>query len=630
MTNKIRQQYGLWHSPISPISLARGISFTDVAWDAGGALVWREGRSDRGVLVIQPADGSAARDLNSESNVRARVGYGGGDFWVDRGTVYFAEAESGRLVRQPLEAGLPQPLTPAFGAAAGPRVSPDGRWVAFVHSYEDQDVLALVDSAGLHWPARLLVGKDFYAQPAWHPDSRRLAVISWSHPNMPWDGTTLSLVDLQISDTGLPTVRDEQVIAGGNEISIYQPEFSPNGRWLAYASDESGWWQLYLYDLQTGAAHQVTNAPAEHGRPIWVQGVRSFSFSPDSTKLFYTRNQDGLQSLWALEIGSGTNQPLPVEAGYTHFEQLTVGPQGKLAVIASGGTIPIRVVIVDPETGTVRIVRRSISEHLPASTYSAPERISWPGMDGLDVYGLYYAPHSESFEGSGSPPLVINIHGGPTSQRVASFDLSAQFFTSRGYAYLDVNYRGSSGYGRAYRNMLRGNWGIYDVQDAVSGARFLAEKGRVDAQRTVIMGGSAGGFTVLKALEDFPGFFKAGICQYGVSNQFTLAADTHKFEAHYSDSLLGPLPGAANIYRERSPIFFVERIQDALAVFQGEIDMVVPRAQSDDVVTSLQRRGIPHIYHLYPGEGHGFRKSENIEHMYVAIEKFLRQYVIFA
>ena len=631
--SKTRKQYGLWSSLITPKSLSSGISFSDVAWDTGGALVWRESRSDRGVLVVQPADsgtGPAARDLNSESNVRARVGYGGGDFSVAGGMVYFADAESGRLFHQPVESGLPRPLTPAFGAAASPRVSPDGRWVAFIHSYEDQDVLAVVDSAGKHWPVRLAAGKDFYAQPAWHPDSQQLAYISWNHPNMPWDGTTLSLVRMHFPEKGQPVANNERFIAGGVDVSIYQPEFSPDGRWLAYASDETGWWQLYLLDLHSGETSQVTDVPAEHAQPMWIQGQHTFGFSPDSTRLYYIRNQDGQQALWVHDMPSRANQPLPVDEGYTQFDQLAVGPQGKLAVIASGSAIPSRVIVIDPVSGDVQIMRRSISEHLPVETYAPVDLVSWPGMDGQMAYGLFYAPHNERFEGSGSPPLIINIHGGPTSQRVAAFSLSAQYFTSRGYAYLDVNHRGSTGYGRSYRNMLRGNWGIYDVQDSVSGARFLAEQGRVDAERIVIVGGSAGGFTVLKALEDYPGFFKAGICLYGVSNQFTLAAETHKFEAHYSDTLLGSLPEAAAIYRERSPIFFVDRIQDAVAIFHGENDVVVPRAQSDEVVASLKTRGVPHIYHLYPGEGHGFRKSETIEHLYRTIEKFLNQYVIFA
>lgn len=251
-------------------------------------------------------------------------------------------------------------------------------------------------------------------------------------------------------------------------------------------------------------------------------------------------------------------------------------------------------------------------------------------MDDGNVFGLYYPPTSIKFEGVGKPPLIVYIHGGPTGQSTSKFNPRAQFFTSRGYAVLEVNYRGSAGFGRAYRDKLRRNWGVFDVEDAVSGAQHLIDENLVDKERLVILGGSAGGFTVLKTLEDYPGFFKAGICLYGVSNQFTLAAETHKFEAFYSVSLLGPLPEASELYRERSPAFFVDRIEDPIAIFQGEDDVVVPRSQSDDVVLSLQSRGIPHIYHVYPGEGHGFRKSETIKHFYDQVEKFLLQYVIFS
>jgi dipeptidyl aminopeptidase/acylaminoacyl peptidase len=280
--------------------------------------------------------------------------------------------------------------------------------------------------------------------------------------------------------------------------------------------------------------------------------------------------------------------------------------------------------------GSSRVYRRSAAEEVPESTYSVPEHISWSGDDGELVYGLYYSPHSLTHTAEGTPPLIVNIHGGPTGQRSKAFSLPAQFFTSRGYAYLDVNYRGSAGYGRIYRNKLRGKWGVYDVQDALSGAQHLAARGLVDQGRMVIIGGSAGGYTVLQTLVDHPGFFKAGICLYGISNQFTLAAETHKFEAHYSDSLLGTLPEAADNYRSRSPLFSLDRIQDPLAVFHGENDVVVPPAQSAEVVAALQRRGVPHIYHLYPGEGHGFRKTETIEHYYTAVDQFLRQYVVFA
>jgi dipeptidyl aminopeptidase/acylaminoacyl peptidase len=630
MTGKTKRQYGLWDSPISPISLARGISFSDIAWDESGALIWREGRSDRGVLVVRPPDGQALRDLNSDYSIRARVGYGGGDFSVKRGMVFFAEADSGRLYRQPLESGSAHPITPAFGNAASPTPSPDGRWVVFVHTYEEQDHLAIVDAEGQMWPDKLVSGEDFYMQPTWSPDSSRLAWVAWNHPNMPWDGTFLRTARVVLEKAGLPGLDKIEQLAGGEEISVFQPSFSPDGRWLAYISDESGWWQLYLYDLNKGEHRQMTHEQAEHGAPAWMQGIRTYTFSADGKDIFFIRNKQGFNSLWKIDAATGTEKLLGLDEQYTALDQIDLsGTNGQLALIASGLSVPTRVITYQTEAET-RVIQRSTAEDLSWETYSIGEAIEWLGLDGLTAYGIFYPPHNPAFEGHGKPPLIIHIHGGPTSQVKAAFNPRAQFFTSRGYAFLEVNYRGSTGYGRAYRNMLRGCWGSFDVEDAVSGARTLVEKGRVDGSRLVIMGGSAGGFTVLKALEDYPNFFKAGICLYGVSNQFNLAAETHKFEARYTDTLLGPLPEAADLYRECSPIFFADKIKDPIAIFQGEIDTVVPRSQSDTVVDSLQRRGVPHEYHLYPGEGHGFRKTETIEAYYKSVDKFLKQHVIFA
>lgn len=637
MTEKIIQrQYGLWDSPITPNKMAQGVSFANVEWDQGGALVWLENRANRGVIVVQPGDGSAPRDLTNDLAIRAKVGYGGGDFTAGLGWAYFIAADSGRIYRQALQSGSPRPITPAFGQAASPALSPNGRWLVFIHSYEDQDCLAITDSEGVCWPAKLVSGADFYMQPAWHPNSQNLAWVDWNHPNMPWDGTFLRLAKLTIPDErqkhSLPMIGDITTIAGDEQTAIFQPQFSPDGRYLAFCSDTTGWWQIYLHDLKTGAQRQMTHAAAEHGAPAWVQGMRTFTFSGDGNRIFFIRNAQGVQSLWQVEIDSGEEHKLPLDPAYTCLEHVAVQGRGEtehLAFAASGGRRPERIISFQP-TGEERVWRRATSEELPEATYSQPECIAWQGMDGGQAFGLFYPPHNPRFEGKGKPPLMVYIHGGPTSQAQDEFTLRNQFFTSRGYAVLEVNYRGSSGYGREYRNKLRGNWGIYDVQDAVSGARYLVDGGQVDGSRLVIIGGSAGGYTVLQALEDYPGFFKAGICLYGISNQFTAAVETHKFEVHYSDLLLGTLPEAADVYRLRSPLFFAEKFIDPIAIFQGEDDPVVRRNQSDEMVAVLQKRGVPHIYHVYPGEGHGFRKSETITHYYETVEKFLREFVIFA
>jgi dipeptidyl aminopeptidase/acylaminoacyl peptidase len=267
---------------------------------------------------------------------------------------------------------------------------------------------------------------------------------------------------------------------------------------------------------------------------------------------------------------------------------------------------------------------------VPAAELSTPQALTWATAGGDMVHGLFYAPRSTRFQGLEQPPAIIYIHGGPTAQAVASFHSPTQFFTTRGYAVLQVNHRGSTGYGKAYVEALRGQWGVYDVEDTVSGAQYLLEQGLASAHHLVIMGGSAGGYTVLQTLVRHPGFFKAAICLYGISNLFTLAATTHKFEAHYLDSLIGPLPEAAALYRERSPLFAADRLRDPIALFQGEIDQVVPKAQADAIVASLKSRGVPHEYHVYAGEGHGWRKAETIAHFYTAVDAFLRQYVLFA
>ncbi|OGO70008.1 MAG: hypothetical protein A2Z49_02920 [Chloroflexi bacterium RBG_19FT_COMBO_56_12] len=632
-SNKCIRQFGLWDSPITPVSLARGLGFSEVAWDESGALVWRESRPERSVLVVQPADGQAWRDLNSDLSVSAGVGYGGGDFCVGKGQAVFVEGKSGRLYRQPINGGTAQPITPAFGAAASPALSPDGRWLLFVHSYEGQDVLAMVDINGDYWPTRLVSGEDFYMQPCWHPDSGQnawqIAWIAWNHPNMPWNGTWLRLGKLVAGANGLPALQEVSTIAGGEDVSVFQPQFSPDGRRLVYAADAQGWWQIYLYDLQTGQHRQLTQQPAEHAQPAWGQGMRTFDITPDSKFIFVQRIQDGSMSLWQIALETGQEKQIDLD-GYSSLGQVAVSPDGgRIAMIASGGSLPPRV-ITRERSGLVRVCRRSSSEELPGGFYSQAQHITWQAEEAGPVYGLYYPPCNPGFEGTGLPPLVVMVHGGPTGVRLIGFDSGVQFFTSRGYAVLNVNYRGSSGYGRAYRDLLLGNWGVYDVQDAISGARHLVQQSLVDGGRLVIMGGSAGGYTVLKALVDAPGFFKAGICLYGISNMFTVAAETHKFEVHYYDSLLGPLPEAADIFRARSPLFFADQIRDPLAIFHGDEDVAVPHNQSDEIVASLRKSSVPHEYHLYPGEGHGFHKPETIEHLYTTIDKFLRLHVLYS
>jgi dipeptidyl aminopeptidase/acylaminoacyl peptidase len=629
-----QRMFGLWPSPITPSALAVALRLNEPAWDTDGqTLAWVEGRSDRGVIVTRRLDDAATRDLTPEISVRAFIGYGGGDVTLARGAAFFVGQADQRIYRQDLAGGPARPITPPFGAASSPAVSPDGHWVAYVHSFEDVDCIAVVDAEGRQWPRRLAEGRDFYMQPVWHPAGNRLAWVEWDHPSMPWDATELRLADLDTSGP-LPAVAASRVVAGGPEVSIFQPLFTRDGAGLCYVSDETGWGHLYRRDLATGQVRQLTSGEAEHGTPAWMHGMRTFAELP-SGALAVIRSTAGFHRLVLLDPGTGSERDLsPALPGYTAFSAPAASPAAeRLAVVASGGRQPPRVIAIDladPAAPRVDVFRRSDSELVPASALSAPEPVSWTSFDGEQAHGLYYPPASDRFTGKGAPPLVVLVHGGPTSQVTATWNPQAQFFATRGYAVLLPNYRGSTGYGRAYMLKLRRSWGIYDVEDARTGALALADRGLADRSRLVIMGGSAGGFTVLQSLVRYPGVYKAAICMFGVANQFTLAADTHKFEARYLDSLLGPLPEAAAVYRERSPIFHADRIRDPIAVFQGEIDRVVPREQSDSIVASLRARGVPHEYHVYPGEGHGWRKSETIDHFYRTVEAFLRTHVLYA
>lgn len=657
--NKQLQQYGTWRSPISPRGIAGSLRFNDVQWDnASDTLVWSESRGAQGVLMAHSGY-DAPRDLTGdEMSVRGRVGYGGGEFTVANGIVYFA-GNGGRLYRLPLSGGAARAITPGFGYAAAPCVSPDGKWVVYVYTYEHQDGLALVDAEGILWPRKLASATDFVMQPVWHPEGTHLAYIAWNHPQMPWDGTELCLAALKTDQSGVPFVESVDIIAGNTETAVFQPEFSPDGRYLAYVSDQTGYGQIHLYDLKAKTHQPITDGEAEHGRPAWVQGVRVYGWA-DPKRLYFLRNEKGIHSLWQAHISKQETKRIRALDDYTDMDQLAISPRFEaVAVIASAARIPPRIVsyvpgdaefpreiwagvpgverpsmdvIIEEDTPVpgLRIHRRAALENIPQTQLSEVHPVEWAGHDGETVYGLYYGPASERFEGAGAPPLIVMVHGGPTSQVTAGYSGETQFYATRGFAVLHVNYRGSTGYGRAYMNKLRGNWGIYDVEDSVTGANYLAERGLADLARVVILGGSAGGFTVLQALVAKPGFFKAGVCKYGISNQFMLVQDTHKFEERYSDSLLGPLPEAAAIYRERSPLFHAEKIVDPVIIFQGADDVVVPKNQSDMIVEKLRARGVPHEYHVYEGEGHGFRRPENLEHYYTSVMKFLTQYVIYS
>ena len=612
--------FGLWPSPISPEMLGAKLRLGDVQFDSGGqTLVWVEGRDGRSVLVAQQGL-DAPRDISGNIKVGGGVGYGGGDFTVHNGSVIFAGQS--RLYRVSLQHGAPKAITPEFGDAASPVVSPDGSQVLFVHTYEGKDQIALVDVEGHSWPAKLISGADFYMQPVWHPDGKQIAWVEWNHPQMPWDGTRLMLASLEGS-----VLSNVKTIFGDAETPVFQPAFSADGRTLAFLTNAGEWDQLRTLDLASGEMRILVDG-ASLITPAWIQGLRAIAWSADSTRIFYLKNDRGWRTLWAAHPATGEKNPIDI-APYTWVGQIAASPtQNQLAFVAASPQIPDRVVFWD-EGGKMRIAKRSSSEMLSPDDLSVPQPIEWPAPDGTVVHGLYYPPTNSRATAEGLPPAIVNIHGGPTSAEVAGFNPRAEFFTTRGYAYLEVNHRGSTGYGRKYMLMLRHKWGLHDTEDAVGGAKALAALGYADPQRLVVMGGSAGGFTVLNALEQFPGVFKAGVDLYGVASLFDLLLDTHKFEERYTDSLVGILPHDAERFQAWSPGLHAEKIKDPLAIFQGADDKVVVPEHSEQIVATLRANKVPHVYKLYAGEGHGWRKTETIIDFYNTLEKFLKQYVLF-
>src|SRR5258706_3891120 len=489
--------FGLWPSPVSPEMLGAKMRLEDVQFDSDGeTLVWLEGRDGRGVLVAQCGE-DAPRDISANMNVRAGVGYGGGDFTVRNGVTVFAA--NGRLYHVPLAHGQPRPITPEFGDAASPVISPDGTQILFIHSYERTDCLALVDAAGQGWPMKLASGADFYMQPAWHPDGQQIAWIEWDHPQMPWDGTRLMTARFAGD-----RLSDVPHFFGDVETPVFQPEFSPDGRHLAFLANDGEWDTLYTLELASGKK-QALAKDASLMEPAWGQGMRLMAWS--GQMLFYLKNDRGWRTLWKVEPDSGKSEQVDV-APYSWMTQFTASTvKEQVAFVASSARVPDRIVLW--EKGKTCVLRRSSSESIDPTELPEPKPIEWPAPDKTVVHGLYYAPTNSRYTAEGLPPTIVNIHGGPTSARTASFNAQAAFFTTRGYAYLEVNYRGSTGYGRKYMLMLRQKWGLVDTEDAVGGARALAALGYADPQRTVVIGGSAGGFFLLEALEHVPGGFQA-------------------------------------------------------------------------------------------------------------------------
>jgi dipeptidyl aminopeptidase/acylaminoacyl peptidase len=605
--------YGSWKSPItSDLVSSSVIRFGYQIEVDGGDIYWVEMRpqeAGRYVIVRRSADGQV-RDITPQPfNVRTRVHeYGGGAFKVDRGTVYFSNFADQRLYRQTPNS-VPEPITPEGGMRYADGIIDHRRnrmiCVCEDHTKNDKEPQNFLAAVGIdetgHFQ-KLVSGNDFYSSPRINPDGSLLAWLTWNHPNMPWDYTELWVGEIRQDGCIGNSLR----IAGGKDESICQPLYSPDET-LYFISERTGWWNLYCW--KDGAIEGLCPMEAEFGAPHWVFGISTYAF--ESTHLICSYLKDGLSHLAVLDAAArGLKE---VKVPYTSISGVRAG-SGFVVLLAGSPTEAESIVRLEMASGKLETLGRSTEVTVAPECLSLPEAIEFPTEGGLTSHALYYNPKNSCYAGrvGERPPLIVMSHGGPTGATSSSLDLEIQFWTSRGFAVADVNYGGSTGYGRVYRQRLDGKWGIVDVDDCVNCARYLIQRGEVDDKRTAIRGGSAGGYTTLAALT-FRDVFKAGASYYGVSDLEGLARDTHKFESRYLDRVVGPYPGSRDLYLERSPINHVEGLSCPVIFFQGDEDKVVPPDQAEVMVNALRRKGIPVAYILFQGEQHGFRKAQNIK-----------------
>jgi dipeptidyl aminopeptidase/acylaminoacyl peptidase len=557
--------------------------------------------------VVIVRDGT---DVTPEGfNVRTAVHeYGGGAWWTHGSTVFFANWTDQRVYRQDAGAApvaiTPQPERPRGLRFADGVVTADGEAIIciserHIDGREAINEIVLFPTDGSVGPHDIVSGNDFYSNPRISPDGTRLAWLEWSHPNLPWDGTFLYVCDL----TQEYGIRNARIVAGAMDESVYQPQWSPDGV-LHYASDRSGWWNIYRED----SSDPVVAMDADFGAPQWVFGQSRYVFMDDgSIVCAFTR--DATDTIGVIRDGRMRTLELP----YTNCLSLSRAGD-RVLFVGSRPTDHPELVSLDPASGDVEVLKRSRPSAPDPKYLSVAEPIDFPS-EGRTAHAFFYRPTNADFEGvdGEKPPLLVLSHGGPTGSVNPALAMNIQFWTSRGFAVVDVNYGGSTGYGRDYRRLLNGNWGVVDVEDCVNAARYLVDRGDVDGDRLAIRGGSAGGFTTLAALV-FTDVFKAGANYYGVSDFTPFVEDTHKFESRYLDSLVGPYPERKDLYEARSPANFVERISAPVITFQGTEDAIVPPSQSERIVNALRDNKIPCAYVTYEGEQHGFRKAENIIH----------------
>jgi dipeptidyl aminopeptidase/acylaminoacyl peptidase len=638
--------YGSWTTPITSELVVRAAAVLGAVAVDGDSVWWSELRPEEGgrtQIVHKFGDGPAVDLLPAGFNARTAVHeYGGGAWWVRGHSLWFANWEDQRLYRL-IGRAMPVPVTPEPDAPRGDRwadgeLDASGRWMVVVREHhaagaspaEVVNELVVLDGTGELEPRALVSGPDFVSNPGLSPDGTRLCWLQWSHPDMPWDGTELMVASVEWTTAG-PELATPVAVAGrphrapggtGDGESVFQPRWHRDGS-LWFVSDRTGWGNLYRWvsDEGGGEVEPRVQMEAEIGVPQWVFGQSRYAFLGDG-RVAFAYQSDGLDHL-AVEAPDGSAGDLDVP--YTAIASLEAVGDAVVFIGASAVAEPaaVRVPLLpagdEPggaKAGAPEILRPPRDLGLDPSWFSVPEAIDFPTSGGRTAHALFYPPTNPDAAGREAgagdrPPLLVFIHGGPTAAARPMLQLGVQYWTSRGFAVVDVNYGGSTGYGREYGRELDDNWGIIDLDDCVAAARWLAEQGRVDPDRLAIRGGSAGGYTTLASLA-FRDTFAAGASHFGVADLEALATETHKFESRYLDGLIGPYPERRDLYVERSPIHHIEGIDRPLIVLQGLEDEVVPPNQAEMIVDALRRRGVPVAYLTFEGEQHGFRQAANI------------------
>jgi dipeptidyl aminopeptidase/acylaminoacyl peptidase len=577
--------------------------------------------------VFRPHGGRPADVVPADFNVRTRVHeYGGGAWFRHERVVFCSSFDDSRLYRIDEPGAEPRPITPepsephALRYADG-RVFGDGRLIVCVREShgegEPVNELVVLPADGSGEPRVVASGRDFYAAPRPSPNDECLAWLAWDHPHMPFEWTDLCIADFASDGS----VSNERRVAGSEQESIFQPEWSSDG-FLHFVSDRTGWSNLYVE--RDGGVHALTREEAELGYPQWVFDLSRYAFLADG-RIACVFTRAAIDGLELLDPQSGKLERIALP--YSSFSSPSIRSHGaRLVFPASSPTEPTAVIELDLDSGSSEVLRHSTELELDERYISVAQPVDFPGADGLISHGFYYAPANPEYSGPADelPPLVVYVHGGPTAHVTTALDLQIQLFTSRGIAVVDLNYGGSTGYGREYRDRLRGRWGEVDVEDSAAAARYLGERGDADPARIQITGGSAGGYTTLMAMA-VRDEFASGASYFGVADLVSFHDETHKFESHYDDYLVGPWPAASDLYRERSPVTHADSISDPLLLLQGLDDKVVPPSQSEVIVDALKRRGIPYAYIAFAGEGHGFRKAENVKRASEAHLSFLGQ-----